>query len=266
MEWSNYFVADKGFEMYKEIFDMLNVWDSHAHIGRDVDGESLSSRQLIKIMNRSYVEKAVIFPFNDPSKKHNFHRPNQIIYNAYKRRPDRLIPFFRLNPRQRWETEFSLRMKQKFKGLKLHPRSQRFDLLNPNVMKIYEKSEQEGLTILIHTGMGLENISDKLNEIAKTFPKLNIILGHAAFVDIKSAVKKLNKHKNIFFDTSTIKIFDLYELLDTLSARKIVYGSDIPYYDMEYSVEVIVHTCLILNISIKKMEKIFHKNLASIVG
>jgi len=177
-----------------------------------------------------------------------------------------LIPFFRLNPHWKWEKEFSLRLEQNFKGIKLHPRAQHFDLTYSRVMKIYEKAEENSLAVLIHTGIGLGNIVEKMEKIAKTFPKLNIILGHSAFVDIEEAIKRLKKYNNVYFDTSTIKIFDLYDLLSAVPASRIVYGSDMPYLDMQYSVEAIIHTCIILNVSLKKMEMIFSKNLESILG
>jgi len=59
MVWSNYFVADNAFEIYKNIFDMLDVWDGHTHVGKDIDGNKLSANQLIKIMDRSHVDRAV---------------------------------------------------------------------------------------------------------------------------------------------------------------------------------------------------------------
>ena len=51
----------------------------------------------------------------------------------------------------------------------------------------------------------------------------------------------------MLFDTSTLRIFDLLNLMNTLEYTKIVFGSDIPYYDFDLALEMVVDTAIICN-------------------
>jgi hypothetical protein len=42
------------------------VWDAHAHVGRDRDGRELDFIGLLRDLDDYRVDRAVIFPFNDP--------------------------------------------------------------------------------------------------------------------------------------------------------------------------------------------------------
>jgi hypothetical protein len=264
VEWSRYFKGDSSFEISKWVFDNIRIWDAHCHLGSDKDGMRLSAKELVKRMNAMNVEKAIVFPFNDPRRQKCFEIANDDIYKAWKDYPNRLIPFFRLNPNENCIGEIEKRVSQGFSGIKLHPRSQNFDLNAPNAMKIYEMAEDAGIPVLIHTGYGLLDVADKISRIVKTYKKLKLILGHSAFVDIENILKKASKpkvYKNVYFDVSTVKIFDLYDVLQNTKKSNIVYGSDMPYTDMEYSLEALIHMGVVLDVPLKDMEKILGKNL-----
>ena len=50
------------------VLETSPVWDTHAHVGRDLDGRSLDPAELLRNLDDYHVDGAVIFPFNDPSR------------------------------------------------------------------------------------------------------------------------------------------------------------------------------------------------------
>src|SRR3989344_7960424 len=127
MKWSKYFVADRAFEISTWVFENLENWDSHTHIGLDKDEMNMSLKDLLKNMKKYNIKKSILFPLND-TRDQTFNIANDEIYAAYKKHPKKFIHFFRLNPHSKWKDEFNLRVEQGFRGIKLHPRTQNFDL------------------------------------------------------------------------------------------------------------------------------------------
>ena len=174
--------------------------------------------------------------------------------------PKKLVPFFRLNPRIGWKEEIKRRVEEGFMGIKLHPHSQNFGIASPQAMEIYAAAEHHDLPVLVHTGYGLNEISNELGDIIKNFPKLRLILGHAAFVDMDNIIKKLSKSKYVVFETSATSVLDLYNLIDVADRNGIMFGSDMPYIDCGYSLESVVHVASTLNINMRDLGKILSWN------
>lgn len=237
---NKYFIESENIGVYEQIFEGVYIIDAHSHIGVDRDGHSMTAVQLIRQLDKNGINESIIFPLNDPQAGLNYTMPNDRIFRAYKAYKDRFIPFFRLNPNNGWRDEFTLRVDQGFQGVKLHPRSQDFAITGSKVMKIYEKMEQSNLLLLIHAGFGLDYVAEELNIVAKTFPKLRIILGHGGFPDLQNVIKLLASRENVFFESSTMRVFDLLELLKHIPYKRIVFGSDIPYYDQTLALQMLI--------------------------
>ncbi|MBI2971864.1 MAG: amidohydrolase family protein [Candidatus Aenigmarchaeota archaeon] len=258
--WSTYFVGGKRFELATWVFDQFDVWDAHTHIGTDKDGTRFSLASLLKDMDKCRVQKFVTFPLNDP-RDHDFTKPNSAVYRAFKAHPTRIVPFFRLNPHGNWKREFGRRILQGFMGIKLHPISQQFGIASPEAMEIYAAAEQHSLPVLVHTGHGLNEISGDLEKLVKEHPKLKLMLGHAAFIDVNKTIEKLANSKYVLFELSAISIFDLYTLIDKVNRKSIVFGSDEPYVSCEYALESLVHVSSMLNITMRDLGDILSGNL-----
>ena len=261
-KWSSYSLTSENIGIYEEIFENVKIVDCHTHIGKDVDGHKMSADSLIRKMDSSNVNKAIAFPLNDKNHSINFNESNDAILLAAKVYQDRFIPFFRLDPNKKWKEEFEVRLEQGFKGIKLHPRSQNFKLTSSKVMRIYEECEKNKLAILIHTGFGLEEVAEDLLTMSKRFPKLKIIVGHAGFVDLDNVIKKLAKRENIIFDTSSLKIFDLFDLLKKVDYQKIAFGSDVPYYDIDLALEGLIDSAITVGKTAYQIKKILGGNIS----
>ena len=264
-KWSKFFVSAESIEIYEKLGD-ASILDAHCHLGIDQDGHRMSTKKLIRKFDDAGVQKGVIFPLNDVIKQKCFEVSNDRIYKAFSEYPDRFFPFFRLDPNSPvWKEEFEKRVSQGFVGVKLHPRSQKFRIDFSEAKKIYELAEEEGLPLLMHVGFGLEDNTDKLLKIIKEHPDLKIILGHSAFVDIIHVLESVFKNKNVFFDTSVVKLYDLFFLMERMDHKRILYGSDIPYGEINFAVQSIISVAISLGLNTNEVRNILGGNLERVL-
>ena len=254
----------------KSIAKHYEIWDVHTHIGKDKDRTTISLKHWLKEMSESGISKAVAFPLNDPFDQ-SFKKPNTMIYSHYKKHPKKLIPFFRLNPKRNFEEEFNKRYNQEFKGIKLHPRSQKFRMNSKEAMMICEMAEKYELPMIVHTGYSskgeeIKYIVDDILDVKKEFKNLKIILGHSSFVDIENALKKFKKIKNIYFEFSTLKFVDIAEIILRIDNKRILFGSDTPYRRAKHYVECFMFMIDELKMSEKLTRMIFSENLKKVLG
>ena len=210
----------------------VEVFDAHAHIGADVDGRTMTADEMSKHMRAAEVKKSIVFPLNDPNARDDYSGPNDVIWNAYEEHPGLFVPFFRLNPHRDYDREFGRCIERGFMGLKLHPVSQKFELDDPRVVRLFEMAAGIGLPVLIHAGFAMQRIVEPLLPTVEALPELRLILGHAAMVEVLEAARAFEGHPNLLFETSVVRGKDLYELFSSVDPSRICYGSDIPYGDL----------------------------------
>src|SRR5919112_3668525 len=116
----------------------VQVFDAHSHIGADVDGRTMTADGMRDRMDAAGIERSIVFPLNDPNARDDFSGPNEVVWAAYEEYPDSFVPFFRLNPHKSYDVEFGRCMERGFRGLKLHPVSQEFELDDARVVRLFE--------------------------------------------------------------------------------------------------------------------------------
>lgn len=216
----------------KKIPEGTEIFDAHAHIGADVDGRVMTAEGMRARMEAAGVSRSIVFPLNDPNARDDFSGPNDVLWEAYKQHPDLFVPFFRLNPHRDYEREFERCLEMGFEGLKLHPVSQKFELDEPRVVRLFDMAAEADLPVLIHAGFGMRRIVEPLLPTVEKHPELRLILGHSAMIEVLEAVRMFEDHPNVLFETSVVQFKDLYVLFSTLDPARIAYGSDIPYGDL----------------------------------
>ncbi|MGH3659606.1 MAG: amidohydrolase family protein, partial [Micromonosporaceae bacterium] len=187
-----------------------------------------------------HVQGAVVFPFDDPDAGGDFRIPNDRVWTAYTKAPERLIPFLRLDPNGPWETEYERCLARGHRGIKLHPRAQRFQIGSPVARPVFARAARDGVPALVHTGFGMPAIADELAGLAAEFADLTLILGHSSFVDMPDALRVLAPYRNVYFETSVVRLYDLFTLLSSVEPSRILYGSDLPYASSYSSLQVLV--------------------------
>ena len=211
----------------------FTIWDAHMHLGLDIDTKHMDITSLINLMAAKGIQKAAVFPLDDPRKGESFSRPNDVIRDTCKKFPRKFLPFFRLNPNVRWKEEFSRCHNSGFRGIKLHPRSQNFHVDSKEAMSIYYNAEKSALPVLLHAGKGLENIAKKLLQISRQFPDIVIIAAHSVYMDIDNAIDLLSARKQIYFELSATKPDVILKVMDSIPAERILYGTDSPYIPID---------------------------------
>ncbi|MDQ4126901.1 MAG: amidohydrolase family protein [Actinomycetota bacterium] len=210
----------------------VEVFDAHAHIGADIDGRTMTAEGMRDQMRAAGVKRTIVFPLNDPNARDDYSGPNDVIWNAYEESPDLFVPFFRLNPHRDYEAEFGRCVGRGFRGLKLHPVSQHFELDDPRVVRLFEMAAEVDLPVLIHAGFAMQRVVEPLIPTVEAYPELRLILGHSGMVEVLEAVRAFEGHPNVLFETSVVRAKDLYVLFSSLDPSRICYGSDIPYGDL----------------------------------
>lgn len=242
------------------------VWDAHAHIGRDQDGRALGVDDLLADLDAYHVDGAVIFPFDDPEQGVDFRVPNERIWAAYERSPERFVPFMRLNPNGPWEPEYQRCLDRGHRGIKLHPRAQHFLVDSPAAQEVFARAAADGLPVLMHTGYGMGAVSDDLVALAEAFPDLVLILGHSTFIDMQRAVRMLAAYPNVYFETSVVPAYDLFTVLDTIDPARVLYGSDLPYGSTTNSLHEVAVMANIAGVDIAQFPNLFGGNLLRLLA
>jgi len=165
--------------------------------------------------------------------KDDYANANRFILSAWKKHPDRLIPFARLNPWLDGSARQFLRMvRQGMMGLKLHPADEGFDPDDAIVHPLMEIAEKARIPVAFHTGGGSARPT-LVGKVADRFPKVRVILLHLS--EHSDSMFVAMKCENVFLETSQ----SLYlhriarDLVRVVGADRVIWGSDAPYHPQE---------------------------------
>ncbi len=163
------------------------------------------------------------------------------VIDLANKAPERFYKFFWFNPNVKAEEEeknykiLEEHFQKGFIGVKIHSA---FNLIKfpRDILKLvsFMQDFDKNLIFYIHSlpktaFVGSTSPKD-VAKLAKKFPELKIILGHAAFcmeyaMEVGMTLKSFN---NIFYETSCSVSFGIYNLLKTVGHKKILFGSDAP--------------------------------------
>lgn len=248
-------------EPYRDLLEGIEIWDIHGHIGCDLDGSHLTAAQLVAGLDALGAHKSVAFPMNDPRQGYCFSHPNDLIWESYQHYPERVVPFFRLNPNHPSREEYEIRVGQGFKGIKLHPRSQSFRIAQPQAMEIYSWAEADGLPVLVHTGEGAHSVVAEVRRVVDAHPALRLILGHSAAHELRDCCAQCSSCDWILFDTSTLERHQLEELFASADPHKIAYGSDLPFGEPGEDLVLLLEVALQAGLGREELELVLGGNL-----
>ena len=149
-----------------------------------------------------------------------------------------------------------------FKGIKLHPDFQKFNIDDKNVEKFY-KAASGKLPILLHMGDNRFDYSKpyRLANMAKKYKDVNFIAAHFGGYRCWEEVDVYKGLNNIYFDTCSSLPFitseKAKELIDTFGADRFFFATDFPMWDAVGELERFNK----IPLSDKEREMIFSKNI-----
>jgi hypothetical protein len=180
--------------------------------------------------------------------------PNRYVADYVARDPHKLIGFAGIDP-----TEASAAAEVKaahdellLRGITISPANQDFHPADTRAMRVYEACEKLGMPILVHpSGRFTEQSKLEfgrpflLDEVARTFPNLRLIVAQLGQPWIDETIVLLGKHRNVLADVSGLlaRPWQAYDAL--LNAHqygvidRLLFGSDFPYTSASDCIEAL---------------------------
>ena len=205
------------------------LFDAHTHIGDDIDGMQGRAGQLREIMDRYGFTRANVFCLDEPDPGPAFSAANDRTLAHAEGADGRFIPFVRHDLTETPLEEAKRAIDRGARGIKLHPRAQRFSVSDERLAPIFALAVERGVPILIHGGRGLPPIAEHLEKLVRRSEGLRLIVAHAGIADMAGLAGRLGGIPGVYFDTSVWSAVDLLDLYRQVAPEQIVYASDYPY-------------------------------------
>jgi predicted TIM-barrel fold metal-dependent hydrolase len=219
-----------------------DIFDSHLHLGTDIDGMVGDYDRLEENMAEYGISRAFMFCLDEPDRHPAFSAPNDRTLAYGERSGGRLLPFVRLDLNESPLEEAKRCLDAGARGIKLHPRAQRFDAADERLGPVFALAGERRVPILIHGGRGLPPIADGLARLMDANPELSLIIAHAGIADLAHLSEAMAGRKGVLFDTSTWGAIDLLDLYRRVPPEQVVYASDFPYGQQPSSLFIALRT------------------------
>jgi predicted TIM-barrel fold metal-dependent hydrolase len=229
-------------ELARELPENAELFDAHVHLGDDIDGFRGVYDDLELVHTRYGFSHAFMFCMDEPDRHPAFRAPNDRTLDYARRSGGRLIPFVRLDLAEQPIEEAVRCLDAGARGIKLHPRAQRFLLNDERLAPVFELAADRHVPILIHGGRGLPPIADHLARLVERYPGAQLIIAHAGIADLAGLTGHFAGVAGVFFDTSVWSPIDLLALLRQVSPEQVLYASDYPYGQQPTSLLLTIRT------------------------
>jgi uncharacterized protein len=219
-----------------------DIFDVHVHLGDDIDGMKGRLDELTALQDRYGISGAFMFCLDEPDRHPGFRAPNDRTLAYAERSGGRLIPFVRLDLSESPIEEAERCLDRGARGIKLHPRAQKFLLDDERLAPIFALAAERRVPILIHGGRGLPPIANHLANLVDRYPDAQLIVAHAGIADMAGLGGLLGGKAGVYFDTSVWSPLDLLDLFRLVGPEQVLYASDYPYGQQPASLLIAVRT------------------------
>lgn len=208
--------------------------------GRNLRGLDPSLDQLLAASKP--VDKSFVLAFK--SRYLDIEIANKLVSQYVRQHPDRLIGFAGIDPTIGKAAIAEMRHARDelgLRGITLSPSAQNFHPADSRAMQVFAEAASLRLPVLIHQGVHFSMASKMeyarpylLDEVAREFPTLKIVLAHLGYPWVDECVVLLGKHPNVFADISALlqRPWQAYQsllaALDYGVIDKLLFGSDFP--------------------------------------
>jgi uncharacterized protein len=242
LERAQSLIAGYDQELARELPADVEIFDAHVHLGHDIDGMTGVYEDLERINDRYRISRCFMFCMDEVDRHPAFRAANDRTLAHAQRSEGRLVPFVRLDLAEGPVEEATRCLDLGARGIKLHPRAQRFLLNDERLAPVFELAADRGVPILIHGGRGLPPIADHLQRLVERYPGSQLIIAHAGIADLGSLAAHFAGTAGVFFDTSVWSAIDLLSLYHLVPPEQIVYASDYPYGQQPSSLLISLRT------------------------
>jgi predicted TIM-barrel fold metal-dependent hydrolase len=229
-------------ELQRLLPEGADIFDAHTHLGHDIDGMRGLYEELDRMLDRYRVSRCFMFCMDERDREPAFRKPNDRTLEHARRSGGRMIPFVRLDLAADPIGEAERCLDLGARGIKLHPRAQRFLLNDERLDPIFALAAERRVPILIHGGRGLPPIADALARLVDAHPEAQLIIAHAGIADLANLMEHFAGRAGVFFDTSVWSPIDLLDLYRHAGPEQVVYASDYPYGQQPASLFIALKT------------------------
>jgi predicted TIM-barrel fold metal-dependent hydrolase len=164
-------------------------------------------------------------------------------------------------------------------GVKLHCHVQCFDMNSDQMIEIYEVCALHNKPLIMHVGREPKSpaypcdpyvlcSADKLEQVLKDFPNLNICVPHLGADEFGDYRKMLEKYDNLWLDTTmTLAEYlpmDYFPNLADMRVDRIIFGTDFP--NLPYAWDREIKRLFRLNLSENTLARILGQNALEFYG
>lgn len=241
--------------------------DAHTHFGPFgrfyIPRNTISD--FIHSMDIAGIEKVIMSPMMGIACDHQL--GNNIVMEFVINYPERILGYVTLNGN--YESEILYELERCFSvpgfvGIKVHPSWHKNKITDREYEIAYNYSQEHRVPVLIHA-WGEDEVS-QFKQIAQRFPEAILIMAHAGAdkKGMRKAIEVANEYENVYLDTAISSAFqgNIEFLVREVGAKKILFGSDAPYFDSRLTIGRIK----LAKISDEEKRCIFKNNILSILG
>jgi hypothetical protein len=225
---------------------------------------------LLEAMDEASVSRAVVIA----------HPPlisNEFLLERCREQP-RLIPVVNI-PAGTPQPGSALKhfVEQGAKALKIHPASDGEGVTSAHYAVLLKTADELGLPVILHTGCFYAHLIYKEPELGhaqhfapwfESFPNLRFILAHMNFHEPSVALDLVEKHPNVFVDTSWQPAEVIGEAVRRVGAERVLFGTDWPFVGNNVNIGLArIHDCIQAGTLTEEQSKlILGVNAAKIFG
>lgn len=232
------------------------------------------------------VDASVVLAFKSHYLEANI--PNEQVARYVGQNPDRLIGFAGIDPSRPKEAIADLRHARDelaMPGIAIAPAAQDFHPSNSQAMTVYAEAAEREMPVVFHSGVFVTPATKLeyarpvlLDEVAREFPGLRIIIAHLGYPWVSETVLLLTKHKHVYAELSWLvdKPWAAYRTLLTAYEHgvtdKIFFGSGFPLsaapasIEALYSINHLVHGTNLPSIPREHLRGIVERDALSLLG
>lgn len=225
---------------------------------------------LKRLMDASGVDISVVLPIATREKQTE--SINQFAYKVTAENSGKVISFGSLFPFQKDACDVLKRLyEQGFKGIKLHPEFQDFEVDSKVSINILKQAEELGMMVVLHAGKDFgfttppkcspKALCNVLSEVSGKY----IIAAHLGGFEMWDDVFRYLVGTEIYLDTACLSLLiqddDYRKIIMDHGSDKILFGSDNPWESPADTLKKLKG----LNLPESDMENILHKNAERIL-
>jgi predicted TIM-barrel fold metal-dependent hydrolase len=247
-------------ELRRELPVGADIFDAHTHLGTDIDGMVGLYDVLETGMAKYGISRCFVFCLDEPDRHPGFRAGNDRTLAFAARSGGKLIPFVRLDMNEGPIEEATRCLDLGARGIKLHPRAQKFLLNDERLAPVFELAAERKVPILIHGGRGLPPIADDLAHLVDRYEDAQLIVAHAGIADLAGLADRLGGKAGVYFDTSVWSPIDLLGLYRLVGPEQVVYASDYPYGQQPASLLISLRTARLAGLDEEQVRDVLAGN------